>query len=71
MSLPVIVDSPTLRILPVGDLVEQLRALIRDAENIQRMAQRLLDELNERLGNSVGRPNSQDQHLERRHQPRR
>jgi hypothetical protein len=40
--------------------VEHLRALIRKAEHIQPTAQRLLDELNERLGKSAA-SDSEDQ----------
>jgi phage host-nuclease inhibitor protein Gam len=54
----------------VDDRIEQLRALIRDAEDIQRMAQRLLHELNDCRGNSVAGPKSKNQLLERGRKPR-
>ena len=54
----------------MDERIQQLRALIRDAENVQRSAQRLLDELNERLRFSVASPDSKDPLLERKTKPR-
>jgi hypothetical protein len=55
MSLPVILDSSKLRILPVDDddRIQHLRALISEVEHLRIAAQRLVEELNERLQHSA------------------
>src|SRR5690348_8543842 len=68
MSLPCYSCQSRLRILPVDDRIEQLRASIREAD-IQRAAQRLSDGLNEPLGKSAA-SDSKDQPDGRTRNPR-